>query len=78
MRLAAGPDVYDALARHFGASAGSTEAAPVELIHELVALLCSKGYSTQAAAQVAASVLAGQEPLPPVSRRFAALHGHTP
>lgn len=76
MRLAAGPDVYDALAQHFGAAGVPTSNAPAEVIWQLLELLQSKGYSAEAAGQVAASVLAGREPLPPPSRRFAALHGH--
>jgi hypothetical protein len=78
MRLAASRHVYDALAQQFGAAGVSADGSPAALIWELHALLRSKGYSEQAAGKVAESVLAGREPLPHLSRRFAALHGHTP
>lgn len=77
MRLAAQADVLDALATQIaGASLRrAQQVARMEQLAELVTQLRSGGLSEQAALQQGLRIVAGQEPAPPRTTRFAATYG---
>jgi hypothetical protein len=77
MRLAGDPNLAPQLARLLGD--GSAEAAAssakADSFWQLYALLQSKGYSPQAAQQVALEMVDGRQPMAQMTRRFAAIYG---
>jgi hypothetical protein len=75
MRLAGSDEIFSALAGRFAANRATPADDVLDAFFQAYALLKSKGYSDNAAEQVASDIAQGREPAPHVTKRFADIYG---
>ena len=75
MRLAGSDEIFSALAGRFAVNGTAPADDALDAFFQTYALLRSKGYSDNAAEQVATDIAQGREPAPHVTKRFADIYG---